>query len=64
MNVLSTTIEYAGMPVKIENGKVFLRCFGTTFLNHSMHWSWLEVPVNDLKLELRNLLEENKLLND
>lgn len=39
MNVISTTIEYKGTPVKIENGKIFLPSFGTTIYNHSMHWS-------------------------
>lgn len=62
MNVISTTVEYKGMPVKVENGKIFLRAFGTTIYNHSMHWSWMEVKASDLKSELRELLKERGLL--
>ena len=62
MNIISTTIEYNGASVKIENGKVFLRAFGTTAYNQSMHWSWLEVPKDKLKKELRDLLEERGLV--
>ncbi len=62
MNVISTTVEHKEMTVKIENGKIFLRAFGTTIYNHSMHWSWMEVKTSDLKSELRSLLKENKLL--
>ena len=50
------------MPVKVENGKIFLRAFGTTIYNHSMHWSWMEVKASDLKPELRNLLNEKGLI--
>ena len=62
MNVISTTVEYKGMPVKVENGKIFLRAFGTTIYNHSMHWSWMEVKANDLKPELKDLLKEKGLI--
>jgi hypothetical protein len=62
MKVISTTVEYKGYPVKVENGKVFLRCFGTTIYNHSMHWSWAEVSTNNLKPELYKLLKEKRLL--
>ena len=62
MNVISTTVEYKGMPVKVENGKIFLRAFGTTIYNHSMHWSWMEVKASDLKSELRELLKEKGLI--
>ena len=58
MNVISTTIEYKGNPMKIEDGKIFLRAFGTTIYNHSMHWSWVEVKKEDLKDDLRRLLKE------
>ena len=60
MNVISTTVEYKGMPVKVENGKIFLRAFGTTIYNHSMHWSW--ISKSDLKAELRQLLKEKGLI--
>jgi hypothetical protein len=62
MTVISTTIEYKGLPVKVENGKIYLRAFGTTIYNHSMHWSWVEVKESDLKSELRNLLKEKGLI--
>lgn len=62
MNIISTTVEYNGVSVKIENGKVFLRAFGTTAFNQSMHWSWMQVPIEKLKKELRDLLEERGLI--
>ena len=62
MNVISTTLEYKGSPVKIENGKVFLRAFGTTINNHSMHYSWMEVKVSNLKTELKDLLKQKGLI--
>ena len=58
MKTISTIVEYNGVNVKVENGKVFLRAFGTTAINQSMHWSWMEVPISKLKKELRDLLEE------
>lgn len=62
MNVISTTLEYKGSPVKIENGKIFLRAFGTTINNHSMHYSWMEVKASNLKPELKDLLKEKGLI--
>lgn len=62
MNIISTTIEFKGIPVKIEDGKVFLQAFGTTINNHSMHWSWIEVPIKSLKPELCELLKEKGLI--
>lgn len=62
MEIISTTINFKGCPVKIENRKVYLRAFGTSIHNHSRHWSWMEVEVSNLKLELRDLLKTNKLI--
>lgn len=62
MKTISTTVEYNGVSVKIENGKVFLRAFGTTAYNQTMHWSWLGVPIDKLKKELRDLLQERGLV--
>ena len=62
MDIISTTIEYKGMPVKIERGKIFLRAFGTTIHNHSMHWSWMKMKPSDLKPELLKLLREKELI--
>ncbi len=62
MNIISTVVEYKGIPIKVENGKIFLRSFGTTFYNHSMHWSWIEVSTSDLKPEVLKLLKEKGLL--
>jgi len=62
MNIISTTFEYKGLPGKVENGKIFLRSFGTTIYNHSMHWSWTEVKQSDLKPEALKLLKEKGLI--
>ena len=62
MNIISTTIEYKGAPVKIIDGKIFLMSFGTTIHNRAMHWFWVEVEIDDLKSELRNLLKERGLI--
>lgn len=62
MNTISTTIDYNGVSVKVENGNVFLRSFGTTAFNQSMHWSWMQVPKDKLKKELRDQLEERGLI--
>jgi hypothetical protein len=47
-NVIEVTIQHEGYPIKIRSGKVFAPAFGTTYYNHSMHWSWIEVPVEKL----------------
>lgn len=62
METLSTTVEYKGSPVKIENGKVFLLAFGTTITNHSMHHSWMEVKESNLNPDLRKELRERGLI--
>lgn len=62
MNVISITIEYKGIPIKIEDGKIFLRSFGTTILDHSMHWSWMEIKIDDLKPDLKKLLKSQNLI--
>ena len=61
-NIISVTIEYAGGPVKIENGKIFLRQFGTTIYNKNMHYSWVEVPKEKLSKDLLKHLKENHLI--
>ncbi len=62
MKTLSTTIEYNGSVVKVEGGKVYARAFGTTIQNHSMHWSWLHIPIDKLKDDLVKLLKQKGLL--
>lgn len=62
MNVISTTINYKGTPIKIENGKVFVRAFGTTINNHSMHWSWQEINQEVMKTDFKDYLKENNLI--
>lgn len=57
MNVISTTINYKGTPIKIENGKVFARAFGTTINNHSMHWSWQEINQETMKRDFKDYLK-------
>lgn len=61
-DVISITIEHKGLPVKIERGKIFLRAFGTTITDHSMHWSWIEVKTEILDKELINYLKEKELI--
>lgn len=62
METISTTVMFKGFPMKIENGKIFLRSFGTTYYNKSMHWSWLEVSKDKLKEEIRKELIEKGLI--
>ena len=62
MKVVSTTIEYEGYQIKVSNGKVFLPQFGTTINNHALHWSYMEVPIEKLKPELRTLLQRDGLI--
>ncbi|QQO97009.1 hypothetical protein Nekkels1_10 [Cellulophaga phage Nekkels_1] len=62
MNLISTTINYSGTPIKIENGKVFARAFGSTINNHSMHWTWQEIPQDNMKRDFKKYLEENNLI--
>lgn len=62
MKVLSTTFEYKGAIIKVENGKVYTRIFGTTYYNQSMHWGWCEIPISELKEELVEYLKINNLI--
>ena len=62
MNVISTTINYKGTPIKVENGKVFARAFGTTINNHSMHWTWQEIKQEAMKIDFKDYLKENNLI--
>lgn len=61
-NVISTTIMFNGLPIKIENGKIFTRSFGTSIYNKNMHWSWMELDYNKLKPELKKILKERNLV--
>ena len=58
MKVISTTFDYKGSPVKIENGKVYLRALGTTINNKSMHYSWCKVDVENLLPDLKREIEK------
>ena len=62
MGVISTKINYKGNIIKIENGKVFARAFGTTINNHSMHWSWQEVKRVNMKKDFKRYLKENNYI--
>lgn len=62
METISTTVMYKGYPIKVENKRVYLPSFGTTINNHSMHWSYIEVPVDKLTEELREELENKNLI--
>lgn len=62
MNVISTTVEYKGTPIKVQNGKVFARAFGTIINNHSMHWSWQEIKQEAMKREFKDFLKQNNLI--
>lgn len=50
------------MTVKIENGKIFLRQFGTTIYNRNMHWSWIEISKEKCNKDFLNHLKEHKLI--
>lgn len=62
MDIISTTINYKGAPVKIENGKVYGYAFGTTIYNKKMHYSWCEIPLDKINPDLLKHLKENNLL--
>mgnify|MGYP000962659071 CR=1 FL=1 len=62
MNVISVIVEYKGTPIKIEGGRIFVRAFGTTISNKSMHWSWIEVSAKDLQSEVITWLKEKRLI--
>ena len=62
MNVISTTINYKGTPIKVENGKVFARAFGTTINNRSRHWTWQEIKQEAMKRDFKDYLKENELI--
>ena len=63
MNIISTTVEYKGTPVKIENGRVFLRSFGTTIHKQNIpHWSWTKIEEDNMKEEFKQFLKDNNLL--
>lgn len=63
MDVLSTTVSYNGSPIKIEGGKVFARAFGTTIhRQNTPGWSWQEIPVDKMKNEFKEFLQNNDLI--
>lgn len=63
MNTLSTTIEYKGAIIKIENGRIFTRAFGTTIQNqNNMHWLWIEIERDNLSDGLKQHLKDNNLI--
>lgn len=62
MKTISAILEYNGVWIKVYEGKVYLRAFGTTIQSCSMHWSWMEIDQNNLKDGLRNKLNEKGLL--
>ena len=62
MKTISTTVEYKGGLVKVENGKVYGKAFGTTFYNQKMHESWVEIKLDDLHKDLLNELKTRGLL--
>ena len=63
MNVISTTINYKGSSIKVEDGKVFARAFGTTiYRQNTPHWSWQEIKTGNMKTEFKDYLEKNNLI--
>ena len=62
MNVISTIINYKETPIKVENGKVFARVFGTTIDNRSRYWTWQEIKQEGMKIDFKNHLKENNLI--
>ena len=52
------TVEYKGVDFRIKDGIVYVQQFGTTILNHSQHWSWIDIDVDDLKEEVQEFLKQ------
>ena len=61
MKTIEIVIEYKGAPVRVSDGRVFGRAFGTTIHNHSMHYSWMDITDN-LSSELKQYLKDNNLI--
>ena len=62
MNIISTTINYKGSPIKVENGRVFARAFGTTIhRQNTPHWTWQEIEQSNMKDDFKKYLNENNL---
>ena len=62
MHVISTIIEYQGWPIKIENGRVYGRSFGTTLYNKSIHWGWMEIKPCHMTREFKEFLNQTNLI--
>ena len=63
MRILNLYAGLGGNRKKWNNcEEVSLLAFGTTINNHSMHYSWVVVPVNKLSDELIKFLKSEGLL--
>lgn len=58
MKITSIVFNHGVSSIKLENGKVFLRAFGTTMNNQKMHYSWQEVKIQDLKPDVQKALKK------
>lgn len=62
LDIISTTINWKGAIIKVENDKVYTRAFGTSINNKSMHHSWLEISSDNIADDLKKDLTDNGLL--
>ena len=56
-DVISTTYNFNGSPVKIEGNKIYLWGFGTTIQNHIMHGHWVDIPFEKCSKNLQEFLK-------
>lgn len=50
--IIEQKLEFDGNVYILKGTVVLIQVFGTTMLNHGMHWSWSEItPKKDSSLE-------------
>lgn len=58
MTITAVEFSFKGAKFKYSNGKVYCLGFGTTYLDHSPHYNWLEIePKGDLKKYIEEHIE-------
>ena len=59
---ISQIIEYKGIPVKFENGKIMFRIFGTEWDKPHLHYYWTEIKREHLRSEVLKEFTERGFL--